>query len=136
MKKFWEHALIGLLGGLIYVGLELLWRGHSHWTMFLLGGVCFVTIGILDEVWPHMPLPVQMAIGALAVTAAELITGLIVNVWLGWDVWDYSGLPGNLLGQISLPYTAVWFLLSGVAAMAEDALHDLFDWIGRRRCAD
>lgn len=133
MKKVWEHLLIGVLGGLLYIGLEVLWRGHSHWTMFLLGGICFVSIGLLNEFWPGMPLIGQMAAGALIVSAAELVVGLIVNVWLSWNVWDYSYLPGNLWGQVSLPYAALWFLLSGVAAFAEDLMHDVIDWLGGRR---
>jgi uncharacterized membrane protein len=28
-----------------------------------------------------------------------------------WRVWDYSGLPLNLLGQICLLYTIIWFTL-------------------------
>lgn len=133
-KRTWsirEHAQFAVIGGTLYVLLETLWRGHSHWTMFLLGAFCFVSIGLLNEIWPRMPVPAQMAAGALIVTAAELATGLVVNVRLGWDVWDYSNLPGNFMGQICLPYTAAWFALSGAAIVAEDGLHRLFDGAAR-----
>ena len=123
MSRRGEHALIGVLGGLLYVGMELLFRGHSHWTMFLLGAVCFVAIGVINEFWPGMPLPAQMAVGALIVTAAELLTGLIVNIWLCWHIWDYSGMPGNVMGQICPAFSALWALLSGAAVYAEDAAH-------------
>ena len=130
MRRVCEHALLAVLGGLLYVLIELFWRGHSHWTMAVLGGVCFVAIGLLNEIWSQMPMLLQMALGALIVTAAELVTGLIVNVWLDWQVWDYSGLPFNFLGQICLPFTAAWFVLSGVAIVVEDWLHTIFDGAG------
>ena len=28
------------VGGLLYILIELAWRGWSHWTMFILGGIC------------------------------------------------------------------------------------------------
>lgn len=127
MRRVCEHALLAVLGGLLYVLIELIWRGRSHWTMAVLGGVCFVAIGLLNEVWPRMSMLLQMALGALIVTAAELVTGLIVNVWLDWQVWDYSSLPFNVMGQICLPFTAAWFALSGVAIVVEDWLHRIFD---------
>ena len=44
--KFWKQAMLFYLGGCAYMGLELLWRGRSHGSMFLLGGFCFLLIGI------------------------------------------------------------------------------------------
>ena len=49
--------------------------------------------------------------GCLIITCVEFITGIIVNRALGWGVWDYSDMPGNLLGQICITYSALWFLL-------------------------
>ena len=89
------------VGGLLYILIELIWRGRSHWTMFLLGGICFVFLGLINEVLPwQMPLWQQILIGAVGITTLEFLTGCIVNLALGWNVWDYSGMPGNLLGQI------------------------------------
>ena len=50
------HVLLGVIGGVTYMGIETLWRGHTHWSMGLLGGVCFVLIGLLDEIQNHPPL--------------------------------------------------------------------------------
>ena len=86
-------------GGSAYVLVELLWRGRSHFSMFLLGGLCFWLIGRLDRRFP-VPLAAQACLGACVITALELVTGLIVNRWLGLGVWDYSSLPMNFLGQI------------------------------------
>ena len=127
MKKLLAHIPIAVIGGLVYMGIEILWRGHTHWTMGVLGGLCFVLIGLLDEWQDHPPMLLQMVQGAALVTALELITGLIVNRWLGWGVWDYSDMPLNLWGQVCLPFSAAWFLLSAVAVKLENLMHK---WAG------
>lgn len=128
MRAVRPLVLFGV-GGAIYIIMELLWRGYSHWTMFIVGGLCFVLIGLINEYYNYdMPLVKQMIIGACIVTAVEFISGCIVNLWLGWNVWDYSDMPFNILGQICLPYTALWFLLSGVAIILDDYLR--YWWFG------
>ena len=107
--------------------IELMWRGYSHWSMFLLGGICFIALGLINEVIPwEMPLTAQMFIGCVIITALEFVTGCIVNLWLGWDVWDYSGLPCNLLGQISLKSSVGWYFLSAVGIVFDDWLRYIF----------
>ena len=54
----------------------------------------------------------KCAIGALVITVIEFISGCIVNLWLRMDVWDYSSIPGNVLGQICLLYSFLWGMLS------------------------
>lgn len=116
-----QELLIAALGGGAYVLVECLWRGYSHFTMFLLGGLCFWLIGRLDRREP-VPVAVQACLGAMLITALELATGLIVNRWLGWNVWDYSYLPLNFMGQICLYYFVLWIPLSAAAMFLEDAL--------------
>lgn len=125
----WRTFIMFLIGGSLYVLLELLWRGFSHPSMFLLGGLCFLVIGFLNEGWLswNMPLPVQAVLGAICVTALELVCGSIVNIWLGLDVWDYSMLPMNFRGQICLYFFLLWIPLSGFAVFVDDWLrHWLF----------
>ena len=119
------HSVLAVIGGVTYMGIETLWRGYTHWSMGVLGGVCFALIGILDEVQDHPPMWLQMMEGAMIVTVLELITGLIVNRWLGWNVWDYSDMPLNLWGQVCLPFAVAWFFLSALAVWLENALHRL-----------
>jgi uncharacterized membrane protein len=69
-----------------------------------------------------MPFWKQCLIGAAVITGLEFLTGLIVNKMCGWAVWDYSGLPLNIMGQICLPYSLLWFVLSGVAIIIDDYL--------------
>ena len=91
-------------GGCLYVGLELLWRQRSHWSMFLAGGLCFTLLGQLRE-W-KLPRLLRSGVGALMITAVELGTGLLWN--RDHRVWDYRGIPGNLWGQICPLFTLLW----------------------------
>lgn len=123
MSKVKKHGVLALIGGVIYGALEILIRGHTHWTMVILGGVCFVAIGLINEIIPwEMPLAAQMLIGAIIITALEFGCGCIVNLWLGWDVWDYSKLWGNFLGQICPLYSVIWFFVSALAIIIDDYL--------------
>jgi len=105
------------------MGVELLWRGRTHWTMGLVGGLCFVLIGGLNNYLPwEMPVWKQAVCGSALVTAVELVAGVILNLYLGLGVWDYSNMPCNLLGQICLPYSLLWVGLSLVCIFADDWL--------------
>ena len=127
MNKLLKYYTLGTLGGTVYVFIELMWRGYSHWSMFLLGGMCFIALGLINEVIPwEMPLTAQMLIGCVIITSLEFITGCIVNLWLGWDVWDYSDLPYNLLGQISVVSSVGWYFLSAVGIIFDDWLRYIF----------
>lgn len=113
-------------GGALYCGIELLWRRRTHISMFFLGGICFVLIGLLDELAPSLPLSMQAMLGAAIITVFELLAGLVLNRWLRLGVWDYSALRPNLLGQICLPFFAAWIPLAALAALADDLLRLLF----------
>lgn len=120
------------VGGLTYVLLELLWRGWSHWTMFILGGLCFVSLGLINEVLPwEMLLWQQMFFGACIVTALEFLTGCLVNLWLGWGVWDYSNMPGNIMGQVCPQYFVLWLPVSLIGIVLDDWLRCW--WFGEER---
>ena len=123
LKAILKHAVLALCGGCVYFLIEMAWRGHSHWTMAVLGGVCFVLIGDINEFIPwNMPLILQGALGSGIVTVLELVSGIILNLWLGLGIWDYSNMPFNLLGQICLPFTLLWVALSIVAVVLDDWL--------------
>ena len=123
LKLIGKFLALFLIGGAVYFGIECLWRGWSHWTMFILGGLCFVIIGGLNEFYGwEIPFWKQCLIGAAVITALEFTVGMIVNKWLGWAIWDYSNLPLNICGQICLPFSLIWILLSGVAIIVDDYL--------------
>ena len=126
MKKIWKLAILFYIGGMVYVLVEMMWRGRSHPTMFFVGGLCFVLIGALSAgVGRGLPFLLQALLGAVIISALELATGLIVNVRLGWQVWDYSMLPMNFMGQISLYFFLLWIPMSGIAILADGLLRHL-----------
>lgn len=128
LKSIIDYLILFILGGGIYICIELTYRGRSHWTMFILGGLCFICCGALNEhkySW-DMALNSQMLYSALIITVLEFICGLIVNKWLKWNVWDYSNMKFNILGQVSLLYSIMWYFLSGAAILIDDWIRWIF----------
>ena len=108
MKRIKKYALCFILGAVGYGAIETIWRGHTHWSMMIAGGLCFVLFSIVSELMRHNNILLKATVCALGVTAIELVFGLIFNVWLKMDVWDYSDMPFNLLGQICPSFTLLW----------------------------
>ncbi len=128
MCKVQGHIARWISGGLLYGGLEILWRGHTHWTMILLAALLCIPLDILNEHIPwNMPLVQQAVLGGTVITAAEFVAGCVLNLWLGLGVWDYSGLPFNLLGQVCLLYWVLWCLLAAPVIV-------VFDWLEYKIC--
>ena len=123
IKLFLKYLFLGFIGGFTYYNIELMYRGYSHISMFLLASFLFILIGLMNEFlsW-DTPLFIQSIIGAIIVTAFEFITGCIVNLWLGLNIWDYSNEPLNVMGQICLPFTLIWIVLSCIAIILDDYL--------------
>lgn len=122
MEQLKKYLILLIIGGSIYYLLEVLWRGYSHFTMFLLGGICFILIGLINERTntSHLPLITQQAIATLIITTLEFISGLILNLWLRLNIWDYSSLKYNFMGQICLRFSIIWFFLSLPAILLDD----------------
>ena len=122
MRVFRPITLISV-GGLLYLLIEVLFRGETHWTMFVVGGLCFWMIGLINEIIPwEMSFWKQCLIGALIVTAIEFVSGCIINLWMGWNVWDYSEMPLNIMGQVCLPFSIAWVFISACAIILDDYL--------------
>lgn len=122
-KLFYKYLFLFLVGGLAYCGIEMLWRGYTHWTMFLVGGICFLFCGSINELFDwDMPIWKQMLICSAGITVIEFVSGVIINIIFKLNVWDYSNLPFNVLGQVCLPFSILWFGLSFIAILADDWL--------------
>ncbi len=106
-----EQLLIFLTGATGYGIIEIIWRGYTHWTMLITGGVCFLLLYNIFNILENSPAFVKAIIGSFTITLIEFIAGMIINVKFGLGVWDYSNLPFNVYGQICLPYTILWFAL-------------------------
>lgn len=111
MKKAGEYGFIFMNGFFGYGLLEMLWRGYTHWTMGLAGGICFLAFYILSKSLAHLRIFYLCSLGALLITGIELVIGCWVNLGLGWQIWDYSDCPFNLWGQICLLYSLYWYFL-------------------------
>ena len=123
MKLLLKNTTLYVIGGIIYYLIEIAWRGYSHWTMCLLGGFCFLCIGLINEFFTwEIKIWKQAIYGTALITVLEFFSGCIINIWLGWNVWDYSNVPFNVLGQICLPYIILWFPLTIVGIVLDDYL--------------
>lgn len=124
---FFKYVILFLIGGCLYFFIEIMWRGYSHFSMIILGGTCFVTIGLINKILPwSMYMELQILIGLLFVLVGEFITGCIVNILLKWNVWDYSDMPFNLMGQICLPFALLWIPLVALAIILDDYIRYIF----------
>ena len=114
-KRLSEYLFIWALGGSLYYTFELVFRGFSHWSMFVLGGICMVFFTVQGQMlhWQD-PLWRQILRGTIFITSMEFITGIIVNKWLHLQVWDYTDQPFQLFGQICLPFAVIF---SGLCAL-------------------
>ena len=94
--------------------------------MFVAGGLAAWGIdGICNGIFAAFPLLLRSVAGGLTLTAVEFITGCVVNLGLGKQVWDYSGRHGQVLGQICLHSTVLWTILSLPALLLLEALRHL-----------
>ena len=120
--KVAEYSVIYALGALGYCVVEILWRGYSHWSMTVTGGICFMMVYYVNDSLSQNLVWVKSLISAVAVTLMELAVGCVVNLVLGWNVWDYSDRHISLLGQICLEYFILWYLLCIPATLISEQI--------------
>ena len=108
--KIKDGLFIFSIGSVTYSFIEILWRGYTHWTMGILGGICMFLIYVIN-VSCKANILLKAVISATVITLLEFVTGVIVNLIFKLNVWDYSPLRFNVLGQVSLLYSFLWFLL-------------------------
>lgn len=120
--KFLKNLLIFSIFGLTYGLIEILWRGYTHPSMLIVGGICGLLIGLLNEKNKKMNLLQQMLIGMVIVTVLEFVSGIVLNLLLGLNVWDYSNMRFNLLGQVCPQFCIAWFFLSYLVIRIDDFL--------------
>ena len=109
--------------------IELAFRGYTFIAMGAIGGIDGILIGQINKAFKwKTPLWIQASIGMCIITLSEFISGCILNLWLGLNMWDYSSLPLNILGQVCLPFSIVWFFISLICILLDDFLRwKLFD---------
>ncbi len=119
MEKIKKDGGIFLFGAAGYVLLETLWRGHSHWSMAAAGGISLLLMMKVFGIMKNAPLYFKSLVGGVIITAVEFIFGIIFNRILGMEVWDYSSVWGNILGQICPVYSILWCGISFFVALYE-----------------
>ena len=122
---FGKKGTLFSLGGLAYCGLELLWRGRTHYSMFLAGGTSLLLLGKLNRAEPKLPLFLRAVVGSGIITMVELTAGLIFN--RSYTVWDYRDQWGNWLGQICPLFSLLWIGIAALVLLIYDPLEKLVD---------
>ncbi len=125
VKKFKKNLVFFALGAIGYGCIELLWRGRTHWSMLLAGGLSFLLFSFVAEKYKTRSLFYKAILCAVGVTVIELIFGIIFNLIFKMHIWDYSGVPLNFLGQICLLYSLYWYALAFF-------LLPVAEWLNRR----
>lgn len=125
----YKYLFLFLVGGFTYFYIEILFRGYSHFSMIICGGLAFILCGAINQLMHfRISLISQMILSTIIITGLEFVTGYLVNMRLHWNVWDYSGMPYNLYGQICVAYSAIWLVLSLVCIFVDDLIRwKIFD---------
>ena len=123
-----ETLIAFVLGGFFYVLIEMVWRGRTHWSMALTGGLAMALLhGIFCRY--AIPLPIKCLTGAVVISALEFLCGYVCNLRLKLGVWDYSKTKYNLYGQVCLTFTLLWMLLTVPIAAVSSFLHVLVPYL-------
>ncbi len=125
----YKYLFLFLVGGFTYFYIEILFRGYSHFSMIICGGLAFILCGAINQLMHfRISLASQMILSSIIITGLEFVTGYLVNIRLHWNVWDYSKMPYNLYGQICVAYSAIWLILSLVCIFVDDLIRwKIFD---------
>lgn len=142
--KIKKNVFLFLVMGMVYLVIELIvraarmelvgWNGIkvyslAGWTslwMLPVGGLCGFLIGLLHETLNKRHMALTCTLGMLIIFSIELVTGLFFNVLLNMHIWDYSNMPLNILGQVTLCYVIPWFFLVPFTSWLDDSLRFYF----------
>ena len=125
MKKFIGKLGLFLSCGFIYCMIEILFSGWSHWSMFVLTG--FLGVFCVDSINNTLSFDcdyiVQILISTILCTIGEGISGIILNVWLQLNVWDYSKMTFGtfFFGQCNVLFCFAWMLIISIIIFYCDA---------------
>ncbi len=111
-KQITCDLIVFSIGGVLYGIVELLWRKYTHWSMILTGGLCFILLYKIFHKIVGAAIWQKCIIGSCVITCVEFVVGCIVNLWAKLQVWDYSEMTGNILGQVCIMYSCLWAVLT------------------------
>lgn len=107
-----HYLILFLLGFYGYGFLEVLWRGFTHPTMSLAGGISILFIYFITKSLKELNIVYRAIICGAFITTIEYLIGFIMNIKLDAAIWDYSMMPLNLSGQICFTFSVLWCLIS------------------------
>lgn len=119
LEKIKNDGKIFAVGAAGYFLLETLWRGYSHWSMAAAGGISLLLLIKAFKKLENAPHYFKALVGGGIITAVELVFGIVFNIILGMSVWDYSSVPGNILGQICPAFSVLWCGISFIVSVFE-----------------
>lgn len=119
-------CILFIIGGIIYGAIEIIWRGHTHPAMLLAGGISTLILALICIKLKDEKFFYKVVLGSLGITAVELVFGLIFNIGLKMNIWDYSNLKFNFLGQICILFTVIWgFICVAAIPIVEQLIYAL-----------
>ncbi len=119
-----KYIILFLIGGIGYGAIEIAFRGYTHWSMILTGGAAFLILYLINNS-SDASIFIKAFWGMVAITTLEFAVGVVVNIIFGLQVWDYTNMPGNFLGQITLQFSACWYGLSFIVLLVFENIHIL-----------
>ena len=122
MVNIEKYLILFLIGGIGYGAIEVAFRGYTHWSMVFTGGTAFLILYMIHN-FSDRSIFIKAFWGMIAITALELAVGIIVNIIFKLNVWDYTNMPGNFLGQITLQFSACWYGLSFIVFLVLENIH-------------
>lgn len=112
MPQIKKILTIFSIGAVCYSALEILWRGFTHWSMSLAGGVCMCGIYTINDKMKKINRMEKCALCTMLITTVEFLFGVVFNLILRMNIWDYSRFKYNIMGQVCLIYSFLWFVVS------------------------
>lgn len=109
LRYYLPLFLFGFIG---YGFLEVLWRGFTHPTMSIAGGIAIIFINFINRKLSELHILYRAIICGAFITVIEYIIGYVMNIKLGAEIWDYSLMPLNLSGQICFSFSVLWCAIS------------------------
>ena len=103
MKIIKKYLHLFILGAVGYAAIEVIWRGETHWSMMIAGGLCFILFSMVSELFEGRSILLKAAVCAVGVTAVEFIFGVVFNLWLGMGVWSTAAVPSTFSVRSALP---------------------------------
>ncbi len=113
------------IGFFVYMLIEKIYKtffseSQTHWSMGLIAGLAFVFLFFFDKLRLHILF--KAFVGGLFITAAELFTGILVNIKYRLGIWDYQQMLLNYRGQICVAFSTIWCVASLIIILVNRSL--------------